>query len=253
MLLWVPLLLVACAIAALSCARLCLAAVEAAARPAPPPEPERARALSLAEAAYLSGGPLRVADLTLLSMHRHRRLLLAHTGWVTVVDPRGRDPLERAVLGAIGPEEQCRTAPIRPLVAAADPVRVLADRLVANGLAVPDGGRRSVAGGVRAVRGALALALLLGAAALLTAPQADMASVLGWFTMPVVLTGGCLLIARMEVYPYTRWASPAGQALLGALPPDDPLAVVATRGVRALDDPELLAALTAGRGARPGH
>ena len=38
---------------------------------------------------------------------------LAHTGWTTVVDPRGRSRLERALIAQIGPEGQCRTAPTR--------------------------------------------------------------------------------------------------------------------------------------------
>ncbi|WP_037803124.1 TIGR04222 domain-containing membrane protein, partial [Streptomyces resistomycificus] len=71
-------------------------------------------------AAFLSGGPRRVADLTLVSMARQRRLLLAHTGWATVVDPRGRDDVERSVIGAIGPEGQSRIAPVRATAAATD-------------------------------------------------------------------------------------------------------------------------------------
>ena len=107
--LWVLLLLLAWGAAGTACTRLCLAAVHAASAPVDDTDADdtvadRVHDLTLYEAAFLSGGPGRVADLTLVSMARQRRLLLAHTGWATVVDPRGRDAMERSVIGAIGPE-----------------------------------------------------------------------------------------------------------------------------------------------------
>ncbi|MEV2191405.1 TIGR04222 domain-containing membrane protein [Streptomyces phaeochromogenes] len=249
--LWVLLLLLAWAAAGTTCTRLCLASVRAA---AVVDETDRfqGRGLTLYEAAFLSGGPARVADLTLVSMARQRRLLLAHTGWATVVDPRGRDEMERSVLGAIGPDGQSRIAPVRTTAAAAESVRVLADRLVAAGLAVPDGARTTVAGAVRQVRAAAAAVLVLGSVALLMPPQAqeNRALVAIWFTLPLILTLSCLAIARIEVHPYTRWASPAGQHLLSALArradtgSDDRtyLTTVAVRGIRAIGEPDLRAA-----------
>ncbi len=244
---WVLFLLPSIVAAGLSCGRLCLAAV-AAARPGPRPEGERD--LSCYEAAFLAGGPYRVADLTLISMHRARRLLLAHTGWATVVDPEGRDDLERSVLAAIGPGGQERIATIRSGAAAADAVRELADRLAGAGLAVPDVVRDGVSSSVRAVRGAALLITALGAAALFMPGEASIgrAEMAAWFSLPLVLTLGCLAIARMEIHPYTRWASPDGQALLGGLDAaGDPLTAVAVRGVRAVDDPQVRSALTSGR------
>ncbi|MGQ4383659.1 TIGR04222 domain-containing membrane protein [Streptomyces sp. SAS_270] len=245
---WVLLLLLAWAAAGVSCTRLCLAAVRAAADA----DGVRGHDLTLYEAAFLSGGPARVAELTLVSMARQRRLLLAHTGWATVVDPRGRDDMERSVIGAIGPEGQSRIAPVRATAAAADCVRTLADRLVAAGLAVPDGARTTVAGAVRQVQAASAAVLALGTVALLLPSQttADEVPVALWFALPLILTLSCLAIARIEVHPYTRWASPAGQQLLGTLArrPDGSgddrtyLTSVAVRGVRAIGEPELRAA-----------
>ncbi|MFK4065586.1 TIGR04222 domain-containing membrane protein [Streptomyces sp. NPDC029674] len=243
---WVPLLLLAWAAAGLSCGRLCLAASRAAAQ-------EQAVApgheLTLYEAAFLSGGPSRVADVTLVAMAGARRLLIAHTGWATVVDPVGRDDMERSVLGAIGPAGQSRIAPIRRGAAAADPVRALADRLVAAGLAVPDGVGAGVAAAVGQVRAATVAVLGLGAVAVLMPGQergsAGQVPVAVWFALPLVLCTACLLIARVEVHPYTRWASPAGQRLLGALPVrGGELTAVAVRGVRAVGDPGLRAALS---------
>ncbi|MFD9460067.1 TIGR04222 domain-containing membrane protein [Streptomyces sp. NPDC060027] len=247
---WVLLLLLAWAAAGISCTRLCLAAVRAASVDA---DAARGHDLTLYEAAFLSGGPARVADLTLVSMARQRRLLLAHTGWATVVDPRGRDDMERSVIGAIGPEGQSRIAPVRATAAGADSVRRLADRLVAAGLAVPDGDRTTVAEAVRQVRAAAAAVLALAVAALLLPAQSTGSEipVAVWFALPLLLTVSCLAIARIEVHPYTRWASPAGQRLLGRLArhsdaSDDDrtyLTSVAVRGVRAIGEPEVRAAL----------
>ncbi|MFJ9114115.1 TIGR04222 domain-containing membrane protein [Streptomyces sp. NPDC102394] len=245
---WVLLLLLAWAVAGTACTRLCLAAVRAATDDTDASQ----RDLTLYEAAFLSGGPRRVADLTMVSMARQRRLLLAHTGWATVVDPRGRDDIERSVIGAIGPEGQSRIAPVRARAACADAVGDLGERLVDAGLAVPAGDRTTVASGVRQVRLAALAVLGLGAIALLVPAQPDMPRglVALWFALPLALTLSCLAIARVEVHPYSRWASPAGQRLLGTLARraggDDRtyLTCVAVRGVRAIGEPDLRAAFT---------
>jgi uncharacterized protein (TIGR04222 family) len=246
---WVLLLLLAWVVAGTACTRLCLAAVRAADVDV---DAGRGHELTLYEAAFLSGGPARVADVTLVSMARQRRLLLAHTGWATVVDPCGRDEMERSVIGAIGPEGQSRIAPVRAATAAADAVRGLADRLVGAGLAAPEGSG-TVAAGVRRVRAAAPAVVVLGTTALLLPGPTGMPRhlIALWFALPLALTLGCLAIARMEVHPYSRWASPAGQRLLDALARrvngagDDRtyLTSVAVRGIRAIGEPDLRAAL----------
>ncbi|MFG2966530.1 TIGR04222 domain-containing membrane protein [Streptomyces sp. NPDC048288] len=247
---WVLLLLLAWAVAGTACTRLCLAAVRTAAFDA---DAGRGHDLTLYEAAFLSGGPARVADLTLVSMARQQRLLLAHTGWATVVDPKGRDEMERSVIGAIGPEGQSRIAPVRSAAADADAVRSLGEGLVRAGLAVPDAAARTtVASGVRQVRAAAVAVFGLGVTALLLPAPTDMPRdlVAVWFALPFTLTLSCLGIARFEVHPYSRWASPAGQRLLGTLrrrvnrTVDDHalLTSVAVRGIRAVGEPELRAA-----------
>jgi uncharacterized protein (TIGR04222 family) len=248
---WVLLLLPAWAVAGVACSRLCLAAVRSASVDADVDVGE-GHELTLYEAAFLSGGPGRVAELTLVSMARQRRLLLAHTGWATVVDPRGRDEMERSVIGAIGPEGQSRITPVRAAAAGADAVRGLADRLTGAGLAVPDGARTTVAAGVRQVRGAALTVLALGLAALLLPVPSDMPRLLmaAWFGLPLALTLSCLALARIEAHPYSRWASPAGQRLLAALTRHTPAAAddrtyltsIAVRGVHAAAEPELRAA-----------
>ncbi|WP_328886365.1 TIGR04222 domain-containing membrane protein [Streptomyces sp. NBC_00316] len=249
--LWVLLLLVACGAAVLSCLRLCLAAASVD-RARDPGDVE----LTLYETAFLSGGPRRVADLALVTMHLRRRLLIAHTGWATVVDPEGRDEVERTVIRAIGPEGQSSLPPIRVATATADAVRALADRLVATGLALPGGERTDIASAVRAVRGSAVLVVVMAGAALLLPGRergfgSPAAADLVWFALPLVLTLGALAIARMEIHPYSSWASPTGQRLLDSAAPaggahPDVLTAVAVRGVRAVGDPALRAAFLGG-------
>ncbi|CAL9389104.1 TIGR04222 domain-containing membrane protein [Streptomyces sp. enrichment culture] len=249
---WVLLLLPAWAVAGVTCTRLCLAAVRAAAADAAPPGGRRDRVLTLYETAFLSGGPRRVADVTLVSMARQRRLLLAHTGWATVVDPLGRDEMERSVIGAIGPEGQSPLAPVRAAAAGAEPVRGIADRLVGAGLALPGTTATGIADAVRQVRLAVPVVLVLAVTALLmpVPPDVPRHLVALWFALPLTLTLSCLAMARAEVHPYARWASPAGQRLLGTLHLDGDrtgddrayLTSVAVHGIRAVDDPDLRAA-----------
>jgi uncharacterized protein (TIGR04222 family) len=249
---WVLLLFLAWAFAGTACARLCLAAVRAAALDADAATVDSERELTLYDAAFLSGGPVRVADVTMVSMARQRRLLLAHTGWATVVDPLGRDEIEQSVIGAIGPEGQSRIAPARSRAAGAEAVRRLADRLVRAGLAVPEGAGTTVGAAVRRVRAAALAVAALGATALLLPIGTGTPRLLVglWFALPLTLSLSCLAIARFEVHPYTRWASPAGQRLLGALvrrPAGDErsfLTSVAVRGIRAIGEPRLRAAFT---------
>lgn len=262
---WLICLLIAWAAAALSCLRLCLAAARAALPPTgssrrPVPAPYD---LSLYETAFLAGGPERVADLALVSMHLRRSLLLAHTGWATVVDPRGRDEVERTVIRAIGPEGQSRIAPVRAAAASAEPVRALADRLVAAGLAMPHALRGATAAALGEVRRAAVLIVVLAVASVLLPGRAHSPGgpAWAWFALPLVLTAGCLLIVRIENHPYSPWASPAGQEWLDSLRAPGPghgthrrlPAAVAVLGPRAVQDPLLRAALTGRRTGRPGR
>ncbi|MFJ3641382.1 TIGR04222 domain-containing membrane protein [Streptomyces sp. NPDC090108] len=257
---WVLLLVLAWASAGFACARLCLAAMRTAAADREAAASGRGHDLTLYEAAFLSGGPTRVADLTMVSMARQRRLLLAHTGWATVVDPRGHDEMERSVIGAIGPGGQSLIAPVRAAASGTEAVRTLADDLVRAGLAIPEGAPETVAAGLRQVRATVPVVLALGAAALLLpdgtgTPRSLMCL---WFALPLLLTLSGLAIARFEGHSPTRWASPAGQRLLGALKNrrtgdggDDGggdersfLTSVAVRGIRAIGEPALRAAFT---------
>ncbi|MDX2811286.1 TIGR04222 domain-containing membrane protein [Streptomyces sp. PA03-5A] len=248
---WMLFLLVAWAAAIASCTRLCRAAVAAADLPDGAAAPAADHALGLYEMAFLSGGPRRVTELAMVTMGRERRLLLARTGWATVVDPDGRDAIERSLIAATGPEGQAPVPAIRTAHATSDGVRALAQGLADAGLAVPPAARESISTGIREVRAASALILAMLAAATTLSPAGR--SLLPWFALPLLVTLGCLAIARFEIHPYTHWAARAGRELLRAVDvPDGPapddrrqlLTAVAVRGPSALPDPALRAALS---------
>ncbi|TSB42454.1 TIGR04222 domain-containing membrane protein, partial [Streptomyces benahoarensis] len=206
---------------------------------------------TLYETAFLAGGPDRVADVTLVSMAQQRRLLLAHTGWATVVDPIGRDAVECAVLTAIGSDGQRRIPAIRNGLAATEALRSLTARLVAAGLAPSADPYGGLGEALRQVRAATLVVLLAAAAAVWQAPpERATGPLLGWFALPLVLTAGTWAMARAEYRPAARWATEAGagrlrRAATSAPPaaPGEALTALALHGPRALDDPALRSAL----------
>ena len=115
----------------------------------------------------------------------------------------------------------------------------------------------AVAGAVRQVRATTAAVLALGAVAVLMPVQeaTGQVPVALWFALPLALNVSCLAIARFEIHPYPRWASPAGQRLLSGLQGrgGSDLTAVAVRGPGALADPDLRAAFAHRDTAQRGH
>jgi uncharacterized protein (TIGR04222 family) len=216
---WLLFLVPACVVAVVSCLRLVRAAATADAMTDLAHEDPQPLSVGLYETAYLAGGPSRVVELALVLMTGRGRLHLAHTGWTTVVDPAGRNRLERALIEAIGPEGQCRTGELRRALADHPAVTEIGVRLSLAGLATPAGIRAATVLAVRQVRQALVLSvlLLLCAMTLSWPGQQNSAATFAWFSLPLILTTGTLLMARVDVHPYTRWAAPAGQRLLHEL------------------------------------
>ncbi|MFF7634350.1 TIGR04222 domain-containing membrane protein [Kitasatospora sp. NPDC008050] len=216
---WLLFLVPSCVVAVLACLRLIRAAAAADTLAELPDEEVDRTAIGLYETAYLAGGPNRVVDLALVLMSGRGRLHLAHTGWTTVVDPQGRNRLERALIEEIGPEGQCRTTELREALTEHPTVAEIGSRLSLAGLATPVAIRESTQLAVRQVRQALLLSLVLLLAALtLTGPGGqDTGATLAWFSLPLILTTGTLLMARVDVHPYTRWAAPAGAEVLAQL------------------------------------
>ncbi|MBO1415687.1 TIGR04222 domain-containing membrane protein [Streptomyces sp. FH025] len=255
---WLLFLIPACVAAVLSCLRLVrMTATADALAEQERLRPPEAVGIGLYETAYLAGGPDRVVELALVLMAGRGRLHLAHTGWTTVVDPKGRSRLERAIVATVGPEGQCRTDELRRAMAEHPTVLEIGARLSVAGLATPALVQRNTVVAIRQVRHALLLSLLLLAAALSLsgfAGDGDTVTPFAWFSLPLVLTSGTLLMARVDVYPYTRWASPVGQEVLREVRParqhglaDDEerelLTAVAMNGPDALPDARLRAAL----------
>ncbi|WP_432160044.1 TIGR04222 domain-containing membrane protein [Streptomyces sp. NRRL F-5630] len=246
--LWIPVLLLASAASVVACVRLLRAAIRAAdprfrlttgrGEPA-------ARPLGLAETAFLVGGPARVAEVTLVAMARRGRLLLAHTGWATAVADRPADPLEGAVLGALGPGLQLPVTQLRATVAASAEVRALGERLSAARLAVPAEIQSLVAGALRRSRRTVLGVAAAGLVSLLFLPHGghSAAEVAGWFGLPLLLGGGSLVIARVDLAPYGRWATPLGAEAVRGAAGHEALAL-AVHGVRAVHEPHFRAALT---------
>ncbi|WP_033820749.1 TIGR04222 domain-containing membrane protein [Kitasatospora sp. MBT63] len=253
---WLLLLIPACVTAVLSCLRLVRVAATFGPDPDGPADASgRSAGVGLYETAYLAGGPTRVVDLVLVLMAARGRLHLAHTGWTTVVDPQGRSRLERALIGSVGRDGQCRTARLRTALAGHPTVLEIGERLAVAGLATPPRVREATVLAVRQVRTAFLAALALLAVALLLGGPGTAGPAAAWFALPLVLTGGTLLMARVDVHPYTRWAAPAGQRVLRAArlpqqhggPVDDAerelLTAVAMVGPQAVPDARLRAAL----------
>ncbi|MFJ5925374.1 TIGR04222 domain-containing membrane protein [Kitasatospora sp. NPDC092948] len=251
---WVLLLIPTCVAAVLSCLRLVRVAAIADALVEHLPTADRTSGIGLYETAYLAGGPGRVVDLALVRMAGLGRLHLAHTGWTTVVDPQGRGRLERALITEIGPEGQCRTAQLKAALAAHPTVRDIGDRLALAGLATPAEVRDRALRAVRHVRYALLAAVAMLLLTVVPAGDGELArTAVAWYSLPLVLTGGTLMMARVDVHAYTAWAAPAGQRLLRTLrwphvcrpgTADDLLTAVAMRGPEAVQDPRLRAALS---------
>ncbi|MEU7638424.1 MULTISPECIES: TIGR04222 domain-containing membrane protein [unclassified Streptomyces] len=258
---WLLFLLLAWVAAVVSCVRVCRTAFAAGqalhrAADAPPdagPAPDGADGgLTLYETAYLSGGPHRLADVVLVLMAQQRRLHLAHTGWATVVDPVGQDPVERAALTAIGPEGQRTIPAVRRALSSTDEVRGLADRLVRTGLAAPAAVRTGIGSAIRQVQGAALVVLLAAGAAYWMTPSGGAGLLPAWFALPLILTLGTWAIARADTPANTDWATEAGAARLRhehhggrrrPAPAPAGLTGLALHGPAVLADPGLRAAL----------
>ncbi|MFJ6216535.1 TIGR04222 domain-containing membrane protein [Streptomyces sp. NPDC092296] len=259
---WLIILLAACSVTVLSCLhliRIVAAAGTLAGQNAPAPGARPG--IGLYETAYLAGGPERVVDLAMVLMAGEHRLHPAHTGWTTVVDPQGRNEVERALIAAIGPEGQCRTDELRQALVRDEAVRGIGGRLALAGLATRSSVRGAAVAAIRRVRRALLLTGALAGVCLAFGRHAagHAPVVLAWFSLPLVLGAGTLLMARMDAGQYTRWATPAGQQVLrtvrvpqrrgepGDRPAAEQLTAVAVSGPAAVRDPLLRAALRAPR------
>ncbi|MFI1830779.1 TIGR04222 domain-containing membrane protein [Streptomyces sp. NPDC020412] len=106
---------------------------------------EDARVDDVYEAAFLSGGPLRVVDAAIVELIADERLRLAEPGIVSVVRAEARDAVEQAVLAAAENAPNGSLSTLRHRAAASVTVQSLGHRLAGQGLMVtPTKDRRTL-------------------------------------------------------------------------------------------------------------
>ncbi|MFD0372522.1 TIGR04222 domain-containing membrane protein [Streptomyces sp. NPDC059071] len=209
------------------------------------------------EAAFLNGGPARVVDTAIASLHGDGRLAVGGPGIVRVLRPTAHDPVERAVLQELAGAASGALGPLRFAVMRHPAVQETGDALAARGLLMEPRPRRS------ALTWSSFLGMLGGMATLfalvftlpdLIDPGRNLPFVV--LVLPVLaawLTGAILCGARAR-----RRITPAGHAAVAAFGRAqahvDPGLLVALQGLRSLPDPELREQLaTAARTYRPAR
>jgi uncharacterized protein (TIGR04222 family) len=89
---------------------------------------------SVLEAAFLVGGPRRVVDTVISSMHEDERVQVIPHGRLQVLRPVAADGVESAVLAACGPEWQAELKEVRAAAMRSPAVQEIGDGLAAHGL-----------------------------------------------------------------------------------------------------------------------
>ncbi|MFD4158677.1 TIGR04222 domain-containing membrane protein [Streptomyces hydrogenans] len=208
------------------------------------------------EAAFLCGGPGRVADTALAAMHLDGRIVIGGPGVVAVVRRTAHDPVERAVLDlhAAAPSGSLRL--LRLGVMTHPAVQEIGDDLAARGLLTVPGPRRVLRRWCVGV--ALAAFLMMPVSAVITVVEfssPDGPSV-PFFVKLLPLFFVCFVTALVCGTTSTRRVGPAGIEALAAYRRaygHGGVNTVALGGIRALSDRDLWERLReAGRPQGPG-
>ncbi|MGW6541036.1 TIGR04222 domain-containing membrane protein [Streptomyces sp. NPDC055011] len=197
------------------------------------------------EAAFLSGGPGRVADTALATMHVDGRLAIGGPGVVAVVRAVAHDPVERAVLDVHAAAPSGALHHLRLGVMTHPAVQEIGDGLAARGLLVLPERRRAVRRWC--VGTALAAVLMLPVAVVVTVVQFSDpdGAMIPFVVLVLPLFFACLLTAIVCGSAYGRQLGSAGQTALAAFRRSYGFGgggtahAVALGGIRALPDPEL--------------
>ncbi|WP_411072420.1 TIGR04222 domain-containing membrane protein [Streptomyces sp. cmx-4-25] len=219
------------------------------------------------EAAFLQGGPARVADSALASLHADGRIAIGGPGIVAVVRPTARDLVERAVLQEHVAAPHGALHHLRLAVMRHPAVQEIGDGLAERGLLMDPATRRAVNRWCAAV----------GIATFVLFPVSFFVTVAGFaaaeeFSMPftfkvvpALFAMGAAAVVCGSVS--ARRVTPAGRGALAAYGRErghlaDAGHLVALYGLRSLPDPVLREQLVAaarvhgprrpGRGGRPG-
>lgn len=218
-------------------------------RPRPSARSPRAagdRGDALLTAAFLAGGPRRVANTALIVMQRDGRLHISRDGRVTGVPGAPRNAVEGHIVGALAKARGATTTSVRDRVMRSAAVRDIGTALAEDGLLVEPALRRRI---VRRRRTLIALLAVLVVAGFPLAGEGTAAMVTAGGLL-ILLAGVTLLL--VETSKRRLWLTTAGadhlevlrRARASAFPGIDPvLAGVALLGLGQLSDPELQAAV----------
>ncbi|MCX4655943.1 TIGR04222 domain-containing membrane protein [Streptomyces microflavus] len=207
----------------------------------------------LYEAAFLNGGPARVADTALTALYADGRVLIGGPGIISVRHPHANDPVERAVFQELSTAPSGALHVVREAVMRHPAVQEIGDGLAQRGLLVPPAASRPVR----------RWALVQGVSCFVALPLSILLTVLQYMAhdspfdmpfpfvlkmLPAILLGGIsgLVVAAAAANRITRAGRRAAQAFRAAnaytvTPPY----LVANLGLRALPDPVLQAQLIA--------
>ncbi|WP_336605924.1 TIGR04222 domain-containing membrane protein [Streptomyces sp. BA2] len=107
-------------------------------RQAAPPQPDaqHGAVFDPLEAAFLAGGPGRVADAAIAALHEDGRLVVAFPGIVAIQSPEARNPVEGAVLQAHAAAPSGALHWLRTGVMRSPAVQAIGDALARRGLMV---------------------------------------------------------------------------------------------------------------------
>ncbi|MEU1282489.1 TIGR04222 domain-containing membrane protein [Streptomyces sp. NPDC005805] len=109
------------------------------------PHTAKAAVHDVYEAAFLSGGPGRVADAAIAALHTDGRISVGGPGVVTTLRPVAHDPVEQAVLDALAGGAGGALPTVRLAVVRSPAVQRIGDGLAARGLAHRPGAHASLA------------------------------------------------------------------------------------------------------------
>ncbi|MFW3471446.1 TIGR04222 domain-containing membrane protein [Streptomyces microflavus] len=207
----------------------------------------------LYEAAFLNGGPARVADTALTALYADGRVLIGGPGIISVRHPHANDPVERAVFQELSTAPSGALHMVREAVMRHPAVQEIGDGLAQRGLLVLPAASRPVR----------RWALVQGVSCFVALPLSILLTVLQYMAhdspfdmpfpfvlkmLPAILLGGIggLVVAAAAANRITRAGRRAAQAFRAAnaytvTPPY----LVANLGLRALPDPVLQAQLIA--------
>ncbi|MFE5735522.1 TIGR04222 domain-containing membrane protein [Streptomyces sp. NPDC056528] len=219
------------------------------------------------EAAFLQGGPARVVDSALTSLHADGRIAIGGPGIVAVVRPTARDLVERAVLQEHAAAPHGALHHLRLAVMRHPAVQEIGDGLAERGLLVDPATRRAVNRWCATV--GIAAFVLFPVSFLLTvadfAAREEFSVPFLFKVVPALFAMGATAVVCGSVS--ARRVTPAGRGALAAYGRErghlaDAGHLVALYGLRALPDPVLREQLVAaarvhgprgpGRGGRPG-